>query len=161
MRAKKAFKCFRCAHHIDPDKEVGVYNALKSYFRGKTYTWKKEFLEHHKGCDILGENDDFELDIHHLINFASILNQAAENIEIPLLYEPGELKTYGYSLERLTQEFLRLHSEVPAVLLEKRLHQTFHKLYGYKNNTPEQYYEFKEKYLKGEISINDRTNESY
>lgn len=157
LRSKKAFKCFRCAHHIDPDKDPNTYNALKSYFRGKTYVWKKEFLETHQVCDILGAIEGAEFDIHHLINFSTILNQASINTEIPLIYKPHELEQYGYSLEKLTAEFLRLHNEASAVLLEKKLHQLFHKTYGYKNNTAEQYYEFKERYLKGDF--NDRKNE--
>lgn len=151
MKAKKAFKCFRCAHNLPNIDTVSRYNTLKSYFRGKTYLWKKNFLSNHTQCDITGEEK--ELDVHHLINFATILNQAAENVEIPLTFYPDEFEKNGYNLERLTQEFLRLHDKAPAVLLSAPIHQLFHKEYGYKNNTPEQYYEFKEKYLKGEYNL--------
>lgn len=147
MKAKKAFKCFRCAHHIDPDYDATIYQSLLSYFRGKTYLWKKNFLASHKQCDITGVAEG-ELDIHHLINFQTILNQASNNTNIPLIYKPNEFEKYGYDFNILVTEFLNLHKEVPAVLLKKELHQNFHKIYGYKNNTPDQYYEFKKIFLK-------------
>lgn len=147
MQQKKAFKCFKCAHHIDPDYNASNYQSLLSYFRGKTYLWKKDFLLNHNQCDISGESTG-EMDIHHLINFQTILNQASLNTEIPLIYKPDEFINYGYDINVLVKEFLKLHSQASAVLLKKEIHQSFHKQYGYKNNTPEQYYEFKQKYQK-------------
>lgn len=150
MKAKKSFKCFRCAHHLPEESVSDKHIAIISYFRGKTYLWKKEFLKNHTKCDLTGTTDD--LHIHHLINFSTILSQASLNTEVPLDYKPSELEQYGYSLEKLTKEFLKLHNETPAVLLSKKCHELFHKTYGYKNNTPEQYFEFKDRFNKGEFN---------
>lgn len=150
MRSKHAFKCFRCAHDLPLEPTSEKYYALISYFRSKTHLWKKNFLQSHSECDITGEKTNLE--IHHLINFSTILKQASLNTGIPLDYKPADFKNFGYSLDTLTNEFLKLHNEVPAVLLSKKYHQLFHKTYGYKNNTPEQYYEFKERYNKGEFN---------
>lgn len=149
MVAKHAFKCFRCAHDLPLEPTSDIYKAITSYFRGKTHIWKQNFLKEHYICDLTGEENDLE--IHHLINFSTILKQASLNTGVPLDCKPQDLKSKGYSLEVLTNEFLKLHDEVPAVLLNKKYHQLFHKMYGYKNNTPEQYLDFKAKYNRGEL----------
>lgn len=150
MRAKKAFKCFRCAHHLPSESQTDAYQAMKNYFRGKLYLWKKEILSTNLSCDITGVS--YDLDVHHLNNFITILQQASENTGIPLDIQPQDLKNYGYSLEILEKEFMRLHQKIGmAVVLNRDIHILFHKIYGYKNNTPEQYNEFKEKYKKGEL----------
>lgn len=147
MKAKKAFKCFRCAHNLPDTYQTNAHLALTNYFRSKLYSWKKEFLLKHPTCDLTDVN--YELDIHHLINFSTILYQASVNIGIPLDIYPYDLN----SLLVLENEFFKLHKELgQAVVLNKDIHQLFHKIYGYKNNTPEQYDEFKERYRKGEFS---------
>lgn len=154
MRSKKAFSCFRCSHHLPQESTAAIYTSLNNYFRGKLFVWKKTFLIEHKYCDITGKNiEDFELDIHHLTSFSTILKQASLNTNIPLIFLPQEFAENGYDLNELTQEFLKLHRNVKAVLLDKKIHQLFHNIYGYKNNTPEQYDEFKMKIMKGEIII--------
>lgn len=151
MQAKKAFKCFRCAHHLPAEEQSGVYNAVKNYFRSRLNAWKKEQLEQHLYCELTGATT--ELEIHHLLSFSTILKLASQNTGIPLNIKPTELKDNGYSLETLEKEFFKLHNELgQAVVLTRDVHQLFHKKYGYKNNTPEQYAQFKEEYLKGELN---------
>ena len=152
LKAKKAFKCRNCAYNWPEEKLTPIYESNIKYFRGKLYGWKQEFLKTHTKCDIT-QTEQGELHIHHLINFSTILKQASENTKIPLTFRPDEYDKNGYSLELLTNEFLKLHQEVPAVLLAKDIHYLFHKKYGFKNNTPEQYEEFKNNYLKKEEII--------
>lgn len=151
MRAKKAFKCFRCAHGLPIEEQSSIYNAIKNYFRSRLASWKKDCLKRYPYCDITGSTT--ELEVHHLLSFSTILKLASQNTNIPLTIFPNELKDYGYSIEILEKEFFKLHDELgQAVVLTKDVHQLFHKKYGYKNNTPEQYVQFKEEYQKGEIN---------
>lgn len=151
LQAKKTFKCFRCSHNLPEETETDIYSALKSFFRGKIYSWKQKMLkEKEQVCDITNKKD-VELHLHHLTSFQSILNQASENTNIPLIYYPADYENNGYDLDILVEEFLKLHDQCEAVLLSKEVHILFHRLYGYKDNTPEQYYEFKERYKKGEF----------
>lgn len=153
MKAKKAFKCFRCAHNFPDEFQVKNYPVMKNYFRSKLYLWKKDILSKCHKCDITGVS--YDLDVHHLVSFSTILQQASANTNIPLDILPKELEQNGYSLQLLEEEFMKLHNEIgKAVVLNKEVHSLFHKLYGYKNNTPEQYIEFKERYKKGELKIN-------
>ena len=47
-------------------------------------------------------------------------------------------------------ELLKRHPVSLGVVLNKEVHQKFHKEYGLFNNTPKQYKEFKEKYYQKE-----------
>ena len=148
MRSKKAFKCFDCAHHLDPNRDVKLYQSLTSFFRNKIKSWKNNFLNTHEHkCDITG-NSNIELDLHHIVNFSTLLAQASKDTGIPLIYYPHEFSNYGYDVDILVKRLLELQEEASAVLIEKKLHQKFHKIYGYKNNSLEQYLEFKNIILK-------------
>lgn len=150
MKAKKAFKCFRCAHHLPEEYQTDAYFLMINHFRSKLYTWKKKQLSEQPVCDITGVTKDLE--VHHLINFLDILQQASKNTGIPLNIKPQDLEKNGYSLQILDEEFIKLHNQMAqGVVLTKNIHTLFHKLYGYKNNTPEQYAEFKLQYQKGEL----------
>ena len=53
-------------------------------------------------------------------------------------------------LSFILQKFLDIQSQYPlGECVDKRLHVLFHSLYGQYDNTPEQWYKFKEDYKKG------------
>lgn len=145
MQQKRAFKCFACAHGYDADGTSDIYRQNINYFRHKVRPWRDQYLAQHPMCDITGRTDDLE--VHHLINFQTILNMASEETGIPLIYSPKDYVSHGYDIETLAKKVIELHESVPAVVLTRDVHQQFHKTFGYKNNTPEQYQTFKESYV--------------
>lgn len=117
----------------------GGISTISQHFRQKTLEWKKKSMIHSNfKCVITGER--FE-SIHHLFGFDQILKQAFLNCELPIREKVNEYT--DVELEALSNEVIKLHEEYPlGVCLTEEVHDEFHKLYGYGNNTPEQFYEF-------------------
>ena len=130
----------------------GGVSSLLAYLRDAANDWKYNVVRTYRYCDITGTSKNLE--VHHLnINFSDIVHESAQNIGF--IFDGKQLKDYDeHQLYQLKQEIKRLHEEkVQGVVLRKDIHRLFHSIYGKENNTPEQYYEFKEKIQKGEIII--------
>lgn len=130
-----------------PNWKNGGHQETTNVFRHYLDKWKEECLKtaNYK-CDITGRTDN--LVIHHLYNFSNILKETLSYLNLPL-YD----KISKYSEEEkdsIRLELLKRHPVSLGVVLNKEVHQKFHKEYGLFNNTPEQYKEFKEKYYQRE-----------
>src|SRR5690606_28991677 len=122
----------------------GGVSSIQSYFRDKLIDWKKESM---KSCDYkcVVTNDVFD-DIHHLYSFHSILENTLKILEINIRDSISEYNSK--ELKIIEDKLIEEHSKYPlGVCLRKDIHQLFHNLYGNTNNTPEQFYEFKEDYI--------------
>ena len=101
-------------------------------------------------CELTGKVG-YKLNTHHLKAFNTIVLEAHElhNIEIHEIvgdYTEEEL----YKLEEYVASWHKDNSN--AVVLCDEVHTLFHSLYGYGNNTKEQFEEFKKRYLNGEFN---------
>ena len=105
-------------------------------------------------CELTGKVG-MELRTHHLKAFSTIVKEAHElhNIQVK-----PQVKDYTeeelHKLEEYVESWHKDNSN--AVVLCKEAHDLFHKAknkggYGHSNNTPEQYEEFKQRYLNGEF----------
>lgn len=97
-------------------------------------------------CELTGKVGG-ELNTHHLKAFSIIVLEAHElnNIEIHKTigeYTQEEL----YKLEEYIASWHKDNSN--AVVLSEEVHILFHSLYGSGNNTPEQFEEFKQRYIE-------------
>ena len=90
------------------------------------------------------------LHTHHLKAFSTIIKEAHElhNIQIK-----PQVKDYTEEeLHKLEQYVESFHKDTSnAIVLCEQVHNLFHGLYGKGENTPEQFEEFKERYLNGEF----------
>ena len=130
----------------------GGISIISDLIRDAADDWKYELVKQYHYCDITGQTHNLE--VHHLnINFADIVKESANNIGF--IFNGKELKDYDIEkVQQLKKEIARLHQEkVKGVVLTKDLHRLFHSIYGKKNNTEEQYIEFKQKILNGEITL--------
>jgi hypothetical protein len=128
----------------------GGITPISQYLRSLNSQW----FEHCKQkanytCQLTGKHG-CNLNTHHLKAFSTIVIEAhnLHNIEIkPLVkdYTQEELKL----LEEYVGSWHKDNSN--AVVLNEDVHKLFHSLYGCGNNTPEQFEEFKERYLAGEF----------
>ena len=87
---------------------------------------------------------------HHLKAFSTIVKEAHElhNIQVK-----PQVKDYTKEeLHKLEEYVTSWHKDTSnAVVLCKEVHILFHSLYGQGGNTPEQFKEFKQRYLNGEF----------
>jgi hypothetical protein len=100
-------------------------------------------------CQLTGQVGG-QLHTHHLKAFSTIILEAhnLHNIQIK-----DQVKDYTQEELKLLEEYVgSWHKDNNnAVVLSEDAHRLFHSLYGKGNNTPEQFEEFKERYLAGEF----------
>ena len=117
--------------------------------------WRKNtYTRENNKCQLTGKHvHSGNSDVHHLHSFNMIVLEAHElhNIQIHEIvseYTQEEL----YKLEQYIEKWHKDTSN--AVLLCEEVHSLFHSIYKYGNNTPEQFEEFKQRYLSGEFEEN-------
>jgi len=123
----------------------GGVTSLHKYLRGCITQWKQDsFKKYNYKCDITKSSKN--LNIHHFHNFSSILNETFIILNLPIKEDVG---MYNKSeLELIVTKFLELHNSLLGICITSDEHQLFHSIYGRKNNTIEQYKEFKNNRLK-------------
>ena len=135
----------------------GGITPISIYLRGLPVVkeWRKNtYTRENNKCQLTGKHvHGGNSDVHHLHSFNMIVLEAHElhNIQIHEIvseYTQEEL----YKLEQYIEKWHKDTSN--AVLLCEEVHKLFHVLYKYGNNTPEQYEEFKQRYLSGEFEEN-------
>ena len=135
----------------------GGITPISIYLRGLPVVkeWRKNtYTRENNKCQLTGKHvHGGNSDVHHLHSFNMIVLEAHElhNIQIHEIvseYTQEEL----YKLEQYIEKWHKDTSN--AVLLCEEVHKLFHVLYKYGNNTPEQYEEFKQRYLSGEFEKN-------
>jgi hypothetical protein len=114
--------------------------------------WRKDtYIRENSKCQLTSKHvHGGNSDVHHLKAFSTIVEEAhsLHNIKIK-----PQVKDYTKEELRLLEKYIASwHKDTNnAALLCDEAHSLFHKLYGKRNNTPEQYIEFKERYLAGEF----------
>lgn len=133
---------------------INVRNAIRSSLSG----WVKEKIaKSDYKCELTGKSGSLE--VHHLESFESIVDRVCSSLKIQL-----DENTSEEQLELIRKEVVEYHyknNEIGIVLL-KSVHKKFHKIYGQKNTTEEQFNEFKELYPKIEkIKKNTRPKKRF
>jgi hypothetical protein len=130
----------------------GGITLIKSYLRDKISEWKLKSMKYSKYKCLITEKP-FD-DIHHLYPFHKIVD---ETFEITNIERKKEVNEYTLEeLKLLEDTCLQLHYKYPlGVCLTHEIHSLFHSLYGHSEFTPEDYYEFTERYLSGEFNTED------
>lgn len=116
-------------------------------FRSSIGKWKKESEIYCNYQCILTGNKAYQ--IHHLVPYNNIIKEALDNLNLDIKQTTKEYT--GEEIIKLKDEIIKLHSKYPlGVCLSEEIHTLFHHLYT-KNATEEDFYEFKNKYNKGEF----------
>lgn len=121
-------------------KKVNKYEVLARYVRYRIKPWvdiKKE--ECNFTCYITGDQDNIVL--HHIRSFNLLLEETILMLDFPLYTTITEYS--DEQLELLTQTFLDIQENYNSyVCINKDIHINFHSIYGYGNNTEEQWNEY-------------------
>jgi hypothetical protein len=129
----------------------GGLTEFRKYIKTCFKEWKKESI---KRCDyksiISGKKFDV---IHHLYSFNLIVREALDCFGIEEKEYIGDYPEN--TLLEISSKVNDLHYNYPfGVCLTNKEHKLFHSLYGYGNNTPDQFTEFLDKIKNKEIFIN-------
>lgn len=154
-------RCVTCYKPVKAELQKGSKGSnwrggkteISVYVKNKLIKeWKKaSMLNCNYNCVLTGERFD---DIHHLYPLHRIIEECFSNLGIPILYEVCRFSED--QLEKFTQEIKRLHEHYPlGVCLTKEAHRLFHKLYGNKNTTPEDFYDFINRYSEIQFRSNN------
>lgn len=147
--------CFYCQHEAQkkeghPNWKGGI-TVLYNHLRTVIEPWKYKSSDFYNDKCVL--TNRYETVIHHLHkSFKSIVEESLKYYNIDLKYIPiSDLsKEELYLIEAMT---LELHYKYGfGIPLHKEMHKLFHKLYSTRNNTPEQFEEFKIRLRLGEFN---------
>lgn len=120
--------------------------TLLLYLRANISPWYSDTIKHYNyKCVLTGK--PFDVVHHYSRNFSDIVKETLFELKLPIykivgLYSQIEIKS-------IEKKCLELHYKYGfGVCLTKELHRKFHKIYGTKNNTEEQFLEFKNNYIE-------------
>jgi len=146
----KNTRCPSCAKRKENNPMWnGGRSSLANYLRQFTNEWKyKLLIKYNYKCYITGKIGTQK--IHHLYGFNMIINDILNELNLEIKecysdYSEIDLK----HMEILCKE---RHIENIGVVLCNEIHNLFHISYGRKNNTPEQFEEFKIRLKYGEFN---------
>ena len=129
----------------------GGLSPLHPYFRGILYEWKIDSLKKYDyKCALTNENNG-DLQIHHIKeNFSDIIIETLNILNLPIYQDM--LNYTDEDIIKINKTFLDLnYKHGLGIPLRKSIHKLFHILYGLKNNNEKQFEEFKTRYFTGEF----------
>lgn len=138
-RTKHAICDKRCQLGLLRVSEESSYNNLSEFVRRNNIEWKKDSMENSNyKCMFTQERFD---DIHHVYGLNLILNEVLLHLNIEI---KDKIEDYSNNeLESILYTFRLFQSKYPlGVCLKKEIHNEFHSLYGFGNNTIDQWHEF-------------------
>lgn len=129
----------RCRMKLFKDHPRSCYEDIYEYIRKNNTEWKIMSMRNcNFKCVITGERFD---EIHHLYGFNKMVDETLEILNIDKNLNVSEIDKSVLSL--ILKTFRDIQSKYPpGVCLKKELHTQFHILYGYGDNTIEQWDEF-------------------
>lgn len=128
----------------------GGATPIKLYLRKHTEQWVRDAIaEANYTCELSGEASE-RLNVHHLYGFSNIVIDAHEDNNINIHNSIGDYTEK--EMELLIRYIKSWHDDSSnAVVLSEKIHRLFHLIYGFGDNTLEQFTEFRERYLNGDF----------
>lgn len=122
-----------------------LYNHLRSSLK---YWFKKSIESCDNKCAVTGDKYQPKFEIHHLKSFNLIIKEILDQLNLKAKPVKYYSKKELYSIRKLSEQE---HNKLLGVCLRPDIHDLFHSYYGFGDNTPEQFYEFKEKFIQNKL----------
>jgi len=138
-RAKHAIVDKRSQLGLSRQNGESSYNNLSEFVRRNNVEWKHKSMQHSNyKCVITGERFD---EIHHIYGLNLILNEVLLHLNIEIKntmddYSEDQLSSILYTFRDFQDKYPL------GVCLKKEIHNIFHSIYGFGNNTEKQWHEF-------------------
>jgi hypothetical protein len=129
----------------------GINPPLYEYLKQSLYQWKQDTLNFHNyTCLLTGKKTHI---VHHLYGFDLIIEELFDFFDLEPKIRKTKISEFLIKdLEKYTSKCIELHYKSGlGICLEKSVHKLFHKHYKYGSNTPQQFEEFRQRYLAGEF----------
>jgi hypothetical protein len=152
---KSKFICKSC-YLSNNDKEnhwnwQGGISSLTEHLRSKLSIWKLESLSKYKFKCALTNIHSKDLEIHHLYNFSDIVLEVLENTNLPVKNKIYEYEEDDLKLIESTFEIIHMKYGL-GIPLRKGIHVLYHRIYGFKNNSPIEFNQFKSDFINGKYN---------
>lgn len=141
-RTAKSISFLRYRLGLFKQTETSCLCNFKEVFRKCIGLWKEKSMKQcgYK-CVVTGNSFDH---IHHLYSFATICQEALSKAEVDL---SRPFDSYQSQMSEIIKTFVDIHDSYPlGVCLSKEVHDEFHRKYGNRNNTPQQWENFIKSY---------------
>lgn len=141
-RTPKSISFLRYRLGLFKQSEVSCFGNFKEVFRKCIGLWKEKSMKQcNYKCVITGKAFDH---IHHLYSFATICQEALSMADVDL---SCSFDSYQSRMNEIIDIFVSIHDSYPlGVCLSKEIHDDFHRKYGNRNNTPQQWESFIKSY---------------
>lgn len=127
-------------------KSISSYSDLSQYIRCRLSPWKDSIrISNNYTCALTGVRTN--IIVHHIRGFNLLLNETIDTLDFPIYAHMSEYNQQ--QLDELLDMFLQIQDIYQAyICINEDIHKQFHHLYGYGNNTQEQWDDFVNKYYK-------------
>lgn len=152
--------CKQCANERLKGENHYNYKGGESevidYLRKHIHKWKVDVMIKYKNkCFLTDSKKDCV--IHHIKSFNTILKESLNELNLCLHRKIKDYSTDDFkNLENLV---IFKHTVENGVLLQRKVHNKFHSLYGKGNNTLEQFIDFINKYYPQRIYFSANTRD--
>lgn len=122
------------------NERLDIDVELSKYLRYRIYTICEAYKKNANSiCEITNKNCIVEF--HHIKSFSCLVVETLEFLKYPLSIKFSELSEDEVNL--ITETFINMHeSQKKYIVIDKNIHDRFHKIYSNGYNTEEQWEEF-------------------
>lgn len=122
----------------------GGESEIIDYLRKSLKNWKFKVLKRDNFKCVISHTHD-NLVVHHLKSFNTIVQEASEELGIPILRKLSDYEKLD-DFYALQEKVIQKHTLDIGITLNRDIHNSFHNKYGKGDNTVEQFNEFKALY---------------
>lgn len=147
------YGCQICQHEYQRGKNHPMYKGGESEvldnLRKIIKDWKIAIATKYNGKCVLTDTKG-DCVVHHIKSFNTLIKETFDELNLPIY---RKLKDYtNQQWSDINNLFMKKHTMESGILLQRKVHNKFHSLYGKGNNTYKQFYEFVEKYYPHKLS---------